>query len=127
MSFGGQPKRDSGAILAVFDHQCKQFTSVKQLLGVKKLIIAIFQTIVLVFLLLCAIGLFVGAGLIFAGKVTKIDSSLEGAAGGLSIAIGILYIFLTLLQFYFFYVVWRGYKYLKNVLLDPCSNLPRVN
>jgi hypothetical protein len=73
-----------------------------------------------------SIGLFVGGALIFAGKVT-IDSELVGAAGGLAIAIGVIYIFLTLIQFYFFYVVWRGYKYLKDVLLDPCSNLPRVN
>jgi hypothetical protein len=80
----------------------------------------------MVFLVFFAIGLFVASGFAFAHKIKNINEKDETSMGIFAIFMGVIYIFVALIQCYFFYVVYRGYKYLKNVLIDPLSNLPRI-
>jgi uncharacterized membrane protein YidH (DUF202 family) len=85
------------------------------------------NTIILVLLIIFAIGLFVVAALAFNHKMDDLSNNEETSVGVVAIFIAILYIIAAVIQFYFFYVVYKGYRYLKDVLLDPMSNLPRLH
>jgi len=85
----------------------------------------IVNTIMMILLVVLAILMFVSGGMVL-GHKTDVKASEEKAVGIALFVFGTLYIIGVLIQFYFYYVIYRGYRYLKDVLLNPSSSVPRI-
>ncbi|KAI6233311.1 hypothetical protein M3Y99_00924800 [Aphelenchoides fujianensis] len=92
--------------------------------------------VILFFMVLIAVLLFVAAAYVenqAIDELCKLNTTADTTCGtykkiivAIFITFGLIDLIGIAIQVYFYYVVFRAFRYLKRVLLNPMSNLPRV-